>query len=154
MMRNKKFFWVISIIIIITLFYCVFITLRPVKIIAVHNRSSGFSDVLVDHFPVTTKGKIAWWLKNQDMLKNHYDIPGPEFSDDFIITFWYFGEGYMKQEKYDRLCFPDMQTKRNCIEKEKAFTVSDGGNSGLYFTVSDGFYYLKENGKIIKRTTE
>ena len=145
----KKFGWAILIIAVI-LSYFLWFCLRPVKIIAVHE-DGNYSDVLVNPFPSTTKGKINWWLKNRNMLKSRYGIPKISSYGSYTITFWYFGDGYMEEEKYDRLCFTDMKTKKNCIEKDKAFTVSDGGNSGLYFTVSDGYYHIKDNGEIIKQ---
>ena len=150
-MINKPFRWALLFLLVVLLCWFLWLSLRPVKIIAVHNGSSGFTDVLVDHFPLTTKGKINWWLENRDMLKSRYGIPEISFYGSYTITFWYFGDGYMEEEKYDRLCFSDMKTEKNCIEKDKAFTVSDGGNSGLYFTVSDGYYHIKDTGEIVKR---
>ncbi|CAH6344981.1 DUF943 domain-containing protein [Pantoea agglomerans] len=101
----------------VLLSYWLSVFLRPVEIIDVHHRSSGFSDVLVTSFPPTDKGKINWWLKNKDMLKDKYGIPNPDSEGYFYVTFWLFGEGYKKEGKYDRLCFDDMKTKVNCIEK-------------------------------------
>ena len=61
--KNKKLIGAIFIIAITLVTGFLWLSLRPVTIIAVHHRSSGFSDVLVNHFPFTTKGKIAWWQK-------------------------------------------------------------------------------------------
>ena len=129
-------------------------SLRPVKIIAVHN-DGNYSDVLVDHFPVTVRGKIDWWQKNSEMLKKRYDIPNAAPYGSYTITFWYFGDGYRERGRYDdRLCFTEINTPKSCIEKDKAFTVRYSKKSGIYFTTSDGYYALKENGEIIKRPSK
>lgn len=101
--------------------YLLWISIRPVKIIAVHQRSSHFSDVLVKNFPVTDKGKIAWWLENKEMLKNKYKLPNSDSDGSFYITFWLFVDGYKKEGKYDRLCFTDMKKENNCIDKNAVF---------------------------------
>ena len=129
------------------------LSLRPVTIIAVHHRSSGFSHVLVDHFPLTTKGKIAWWQENKDMLKRRYGIPHAVPGESYDITFWLFGDGYMERGRYDdRLCFNDMKTQKNCIEKDKTLTVDYSKNTGVFFTTYAGYFYIKENGEIAKKS--
>ncbi|GLR09676.1 hypothetical protein GCM10007905_23960 [Mixta theicola] len=85
------------------------------------------------------------------MLKSRYGIPAPTFAKDYNITFWLFGDGYMEREKYDRLCFSDMKTKKNCIEKNKTFTVDYSKNTGLFFTTHAGYYRIKDNGEIVKK---
>ena len=126
------------------------VLLRPVKIIAVHE-DGNYSDVLVDHFPVTVRGKISWWLKNRDRLKSRYGIPEPSPSGSYTITFWLFGDGYMEEDKYDRLCFMEMKARKYCIEKDKTFTVRYSKNSDLYFIARNGYYRVTDSGKIIPR---
>jgi hypothetical protein len=131
--------------------YWLWLSLRTVEIVAIHHRSSGFSDVLVTNFPPTDKGKIKWWLKNKDMLKNKYAIPSPDSDGYFYVTFWSFGDGYKEEGKYDRLCFDDMKKKINCIEKDAIFSVDKSKNMGIMFTVYDGDNYrLDQNEDIIK----
>lgn len=153
MIRNKKIAWSILAITAVILSYILWLNLRPVNIIAVHH-DGHYSDVLVDNFPVTARGKISWWLENRDMLKQRYGIPKISSYGSYSIVFWYFGDGYMEEGKYDRLCFREMKTGKNCIEKDKAFTVSDGGNSGLYFLANEGYYQLTDSGKIVKRPSD
>jgi hypothetical protein len=43
---------------LVLLVYWFWLSLRPVEIVAIYHRSSGFSDVLVTSFPPTDKGKI------------------------------------------------------------------------------------------------
>lgn len=149
-MRIKKKKSVILLLLAVCMLFCywLWLSLRPVEIVAVHHRSSGFSDVLVIAFPPTDKGKISWWLKNQKMLKDKYAIPAPEEDGYFHINFWIFGKGYKEEGNYDRLCFPDMKKKANCIEKNAVFSVSNSVNLGVIFTVYDGMYQLKKDGTI------
>ncbi|MFC0139467.1 DUF943 family protein [Erwinia mallotivora] len=149
--KNKKTLYALLFIGCALLGVFLWLSLRSVEIVAVHHRSSGFSDVLVTHFPPTDKGKINWWLKNKDMLKDKYGIPKPDSDGYFYVTFWLFGEGYKKGGKYDRLCFDDMKTKVNCIEKDSVFSVDKSRNMGVMFTLYDGDNYrLGHNGDIIK----
>ncbi|WON77654.1 DUF943 family protein [Serratia sp. UGAL515B_01] len=122
---------------------------HPVEIIDVHQRVK-YSDILVKNFPFTDKGKIKWWLENKDMLKEKYNIPNPTQDGLFSVTFWDFGEGY-KEDKYDRRCFDDMKTNKNCIEKKIIFTVDNDKHKRIIFTMYDGDdYRMNENGDIIK----
>lgn len=133
--------------------YLLWSSLRPVKIVAVHENGN-HSYVLVRNFPYTDKGKINWWLKNKNTLKNQYKIPKPATYGSFTIIFWLFGDGYKEEGKYDRFCFEDMKGPANCIEKEAVFSVSNSTNLGIVFTVEDGRYQLKKNGEIVKLKSE
>ncbi|MGE1562547.1 DUF943 family protein [Pantoea septica] len=149
--KNKKTIIPLFLAGCVFLGYWLWLSLRPVEIVAIHHRSSGFSDILVTSFPPTDKGKINWWLKNKDILKDKYGIPKPDPDGYFYVTFWLFGEGYKKKGKYDKICFNDMKTKRNCIEKDAIFSVDKSRNMGVMFTVYDGDNYrLGQNGDIIK----
>jgi len=121
---------------------------RPIDIISVHE-DGNYSSVLVKNFPITDKGKINWWLENKDRLKKRYDIPKPAAYGGYDITFWDFGDGY-KKDKYDRLCFEDMQTKINCIDKEPLFTIKRFNYEREIFITYEGRYKLNKNGKLIK----
>ena len=120
-----------------------------VEIVAVHEDAE-FSSVLVKNFPFTDQGKIRWWQKNKDMLKEKYDIPKTASDGFFSIVFWDFGDGYKEEEKYDRRCFADMKPPKNCIEKNRVFSVSDSKNMGVTFTTHDEIYRTGINGKIVK----
>ena len=150
--KNKKLIGAIFIIVVTIIAWFLWLSLRPVKIVAVHH-DGNYSDVLVDHFPLTTKGKIVWWQENKDMLKRRYGIPHTIPDGGYNITFWLFGDGYMERERYDdRLCFIDMKTQKNCIEKNKTFTGDYSKNTGLFFTTYAGYFYIKDNGEIAKRS--
>jgi len=129
--------------------YFFWISLRPVEIVAVHQKDD-YSSVLVKNFPITEKGQINWWLKNKDILKSTYAIPKSSSYGSFTVIFWDYGDGYKEEDKYDRLCFNDMPPPKNCIDKKIVFYVSYSKNSGMYFIVNNEKYYLKNNGKIVR----
>jgi len=120
-----------------------------VKIIAVHQEEN-FSEVLVKNFPITDAGKIKWWLKNKELLKNKYNIPRPGENGNFYMNFWDFGEGYKKLGKYDRRCFADMKPPKNCIDKTAVFSVENDRDGSILFTVYDGVYRMEREGELKK----
>lgn len=152
MNTNKIIRWILLTTAITLLIYFVWLSLRPIKIIAVH-QDRNFSSVLVNHFPFTVQGKIDWWLENKVMLKSLYGIPKPASYGGFTINFWLFDDGY-KEDQYDRLCFNDMNTDKNCIEKHSVLTVHSSKNLGLFFTANNENYRVKDDTEIIRIDTE
>jgi len=116
-LKSRKTLNAIILAMVVGAFYFLWVFLRPVEIVAVH-QDGNYSYVLVKNFPLTEKGKIHWWLMNKDMLKQRYDIPKPASYGAFTIEFWDFADGYLEEGKYDRLCFTDMKPPVNCIEKK------------------------------------
>lgn len=151
--KNKKVLCALLLISCALLGYFLILSLRPVEVVAVHE-DGNYSSVLVKTFPITDKGKIDWWLKNKDALRLQYDIPKPASYGNFTIIIWLFGEGYMEEGKYDRLCFVDMKPPINCIQKDRLFSVSYSKNRGTIFTVSDSEYRMDKNGEIVKLKNE
>ncbi|WP_418946845.1 DUF943 family protein [Serratia rubidaea] len=144
--KRMKFFCFFSAVLLGGILW---LSLRPVKIIDTHQLGHGFSVVLVDNFPLTDKGKIDWWLKNNEKLKKEHTAPVPDSDGFFEVTFFDFGDGYKEEGKYDRLCFDDMKPPKNCIEKDAVFSVSHSRNLGTVFTTYEGRYKLQENGEIV-----
>ncbi len=125
------------------------LNLRPVEVVTVH-QDNNFADILVHNFPLTDKGKIAWWLAHADALKVKYAIPRPGPYGLYSISFWDFKDGF-KEDAYDLLCFSDMKTKKNCIEKNIVFSVDNTVEGIVFFTTYNGRYTLKD-GKIVSFT--
>ncbi|WON77168.1 DUF943 family protein [Serratia sp. UGAL515B_01] len=121
---------------------------HPVKIVDVHKKNE-FSAVLVENFPLTDKGKIRWWLENKNILKEKYNIPNPAQDGFYSVIFWDFGDGY-KEDKYDRRCFDDMKTNKNCIEKNSLIIIKNNKHNITFFTLDNGIYQLK-NDDIVKK---
>lgn len=143
--NTRKARYIIIIVGSVLMGYFLWSISHPVKIIAVHG-DSNYSSVLVKNFPLTDKGKIDWWLKNKDMLKSRYNIPNPAVYGGYNITFWNFSDGY-KEYKYDRLCFEDMQTKINCIDKESVLTIKRFNYEKEIFITYEGRYKLQGDGR-------
>ena len=129
---------------------------EPVEIVAVH-KNKVVSNVLVKNFPVTDRGKLDWWQKNHAWLKEKYGVP--EFAQDgsFSVWFWRFGDGYKKLPTHDFrlsvntpqfLCFREMKTEKNCIEKDPLLTVDTGSDGSIYYTLFEGSYRQRPGGKI------
>lgn len=146
--KNKRFIQALALVAAVALGYLLWLSWRPVEIVAVHQRDH-FSDVLVKSFPVTDRGKIMWWLKNKERLKASYGIPKPASYGSFNITFWLFGEGY-KKYRYDELCFTDLHRDKNCIDKNPLFTVRRFDQKDILFITYEGRYKLSENGEIVE----
>lgn len=151
--KNKKVLCASLLIGCALLGYFLWLSLRPVEVIAVHQRRN-YSDVLVKNFPLTEQGKINWWLKNKKMLNDTYNIPKPGQDGFFTVIFWDFGDGYKETDGYDRLCFGDMKPPINCIDKNSLMMVVYSKNTGLYFRLDSGKYYIKENSEMEKRKYE
>ncbi|MGP9297128.1 DUF943 family protein [Yersinia pseudotuberculosis] len=147
--KSKKIICALLLLGSILLGYFFWLSLRPVEIVAIH-KDGNFSAVLVRDFPVTDKGKINWWLENKSRLKDKYNIPNPAPDGFFSITIWDFGDGYKEEGKYDRRCFEDMKTDKNCIDKKSVFSVRRINNDRILFITYEGRYSLNDNGEIIK----
>ena len=151
--KKKKTIALLTLAVCVLLGYWLWLSLRPVEIVAVH-KDGEFSSVLVRNFPFTDRGKISWWLKNKDMLKEKYNIPQPEKNGFFSIVFWDFADGYKERDKYDRRCFEDMQPPLNCIDKNRIFSIWNTQNNNISFGVDDGEYTMNENGVIVRNESK
>lgn len=125
------------------------LNIRPVEVVTVH-QDNNFADILVHNFPLTDKGKIAWWLDHADALKEKYAIPRPDEYGLYSIIFWDVGDGY-KEDTFELFCFSDMKTRKNCIEKNVVFRVDNARDGTVIFTTDDDAYILKD-GKIVPYT--
>ena len=149
----KKSWFVYMATAVVVVIFSLWDDIYPVKIIDVHRNTDhpGYDDIIVDHFPLTDRGRINWWLSQRDMLKNKYNIPsGPES----VLTVWDVGEGYLRDSpREDYFCFPDMTSEKNCIEKNKLLAVDTrfSDENKVNFIISDNKYIMdKKDGSITK----
>ncbi|MGL4860189.1 MAG: DUF943 family protein, partial [Enterobacteriaceae bacterium] len=119
----------LGLVAIITVVYLVWRVSQPVKIIALHEGS----EILVNTFPLTDRGKIEWWITNKDILEKEFSFPQKYSDGSFSVRIWDIGDGYKKMPRRDTgsdlACFDDMKTDVNCIEKQSYMTIYryDGG---------------------------
>lgn len=151
--KNKKNLWALLLISCALLGYFLLLSFRPVEVVAVHEDGE-FSSVLVKNFPLTDRGKIDWWIKNNAILKEKYNIPKAASDGFFSIIFWDFGDGYKEEGKYDRRCFTDMKLPINCIDKNSLLMVNNSKNTGTYFSLDSGTYRLNDSGKMVKNKSD
>ena len=100
---------------IMTVILLAWINLRPVEVVAVHQHNE-FAYILVRNFPLTDRGKIAWWLEHANELKEKYAFPRPGPYGLYSISFWDFKDGY-KEDAFDLFCFRHMKTKKTASKK-------------------------------------
>ena len=149
----KKSWFIYLAIAVVVIAFSLWDDIYPVKIIDVHRSTdhSGYDDIIVDHFPLTDRGRINWWLSQRDMLKKKYNIPSGQ---EFVLMVWDVGDGYLRDSpREDYFCFPDMTSEKNCIEKNNLLKVDArySDKNKVNFIISDNKYIMdKKDGSITK----
>lgn len=118
-----------------------------VNIIAIH-QNKYTAEILVDRLPLTERSRIKWWVGNRKEIEGKYRIVSFENRGPGYITIYKFGDGYKKEGKEDRLCFDDMDTETNCIDKDILMTISRTREGLERFTFSDSSYVISGDGVI------
>lgn len=147
---------VIYIVMIVMLIFSAFIYLwsgRSVEIVDVYYYSDKRINILARHFPITDRGKLSWWRKNEKNILEKYNLP----ENGFSVYIWNFGNGYQKLSPYDAedefYCFPDVKSESKCIKKDIYMSVDSGGNYYRMFLFSgSGYFYQtkKDNDMLIR----
>ncbi|MEP9086304.1 DUF943 family protein [Enterobacter hormaechei] len=150
-MKKSRFLYIATVFVVIVCSH--WGDVYPVKIIDVHRSTDrfGYDDIIVDHFPLTDRGRINWWLSQRDMLKKKYNIPSGQ---EFVLTVWDMGGGYLRDSpREDYFCFPDMTSEKNCIEKNKLLRVDArfSDKNKVNFIIGDNKYVMdKKDGSMTK----
>lgn len=118
-----------------------------VNIINIH-QAKYTAEILVDRLPLTERSRIKWWVGNRKEIEGKYRIVSFENGGPDYITIYKFGDGYKKEGKEDRLCFDDMDTEANCIDKDILMTISRTREGLERFTFSDSSYVISGDGVI------
>ncbi|WP_426447318.1 DUF943 family protein [Siccibacter colletis] len=152
---------VFMIITLLTLLvYRLVLLMKPVNVAYVRSQHNA-SDIVVDNFPFTESGRLAWWKENKRMLEEKFAIPAIDKTEEaWSVTFWNYGEGF-KQYKDDGghflnpfykelYCFDDIADAKKCIDKDVAMIVSRSSTGKIFFTFEAGYYCLNSKGEIIK----
>lgn len=143
-----KFRWLL-IVLAIPLGAWVGYLLQPTEIIDVHYKAENDSYfAIVKHFPVTDQGKIQWWEKNKNFMEHKYHLPihSRKFSIGFWIADYKIDSGTDRDS--DLLCFQDMNSKENCIEKGNQplkIWYREGTGETIYLLDNWKVKYIKDN---------
>lgn len=146
-MFNYKRIGAITIILIIA--YCIWIAVRPTKIVRVDN-----GVVFVEHLPMTTEGKLKWWMKNKDLLQEKYHVINTPYN--FTVTIMNF-DGYEQLPKGTRdgsiddyTCFDDTNGKHEkCVYNSIAIVVRGNLDSKQFINIDDETYIQTLDGKVV-----
>lgn len=122
---------------------------RRVKVIDVHSDQYS-AEVLVDHLPITASSAINWWLKNQNAIREKYHIPSGEAGGPTNFTVFAFGTGYREEDENDMLCFDDIKSPKNCIDKEILLTVGRDRDGNTRFAFGSSAYIRYADGRLIE----
>lgn len=137
-----------AILIFFIIAYCIWIAIRPTKIVRVDNGA-----VFVEHLPMTTEGKLNWWLKNKDSLQKKYHVINTP--DNYTVIVMDFG-GYEKLPKGTRdgsiddyTCFDDTNGEhKKCVYNNIAIVVRGSLNRKSYINIDKNTYTLTPDGKV------
>lgn len=142
------------------LVYRLVLLMKPVNVVYVRSQHNT-SDIVVDNFPFTESGRLAWWKENKRMLEEKFAIPAIDKTEEALsVTFWNYGEGfkqytddsgYFLNPFYKELyCFDDIADTKKCIDKDVAMIVSRTSTGKILFTLETGYYCLNSKDEIIK----
>ncbi|RRZ93677.1 DUF943 family protein [Erwinia sp. 198] len=137
-----------AILIFLITAYCVWIAIRPTKIVRVDNGA-----VFVEHLPMTTEGKLNWWLKNKDSIQKKYHIINTP--DNFTVIVMNFG-GYEKLPTGSRdgsiddyTCFDDTNGEHNkCVYNSIALVVRGSIDGKAFINIGDKTYIQSSDGRV------
>ncbi|XOQ11665.1 MAG: DUF943 domain-containing protein [Serratia liquefaciens] len=128
--------------------YCIWIAVRPAKIVRVDNGA-----VFVEHLPTTIEGKLKWWMNNKELLQQKYHVINKQYN--FTVTIMNFN-GYEELPKGTRdgsiddyTCFDNTDQKHEkCVYNNIAIIIR-GNLDGKQFINIDGKTYIQtQDGKI------
>ncbi|MGB8668062.1 MAG: DUF943 family protein [Serratia inhibens] len=127
---------------------------RPVDIILTY----GNRDIIIKNPPITDKGKIIWWQKNEHAIQMKYGIPKPERNGSYSVSIWDFGDGYeiyredslFASRLEDLYCFDE--DKKICLEKKnEVITIYKTSVGVVKYVTNNTAYYQKEDRNIVNR---
>ena len=137
-----------AVLILLISVYCIWIAVRPAKIVRVDNGA-----VFVEHLPMTTEGKLKWWLENKDSLQNKYHIINTP--DNFTVIIMNF-DGYKKLPTGTRdgsiddyTCFDDTNGgHKKCVYNSIALIIRGSVNGKTFINIGDKTYIQSPDGRV------
>lgn len=138
-----------AVLILLISVYCIWIAVRPAKIVRVDNGA-----VFVEHLPMTTEGKLKWWLENKDSLQNKYHIINTP--DNFTVIIMNF-DGYEKLPTGTRdgsiddyTCFDDTNGEhKRCVYNSIALVIRGSLDRKAFINIGDKTYIQSSDGRVI-----
>jgi len=131
---------------------------RPVTIIHISRQRIIDIDIVVDHFPMTYRDRIHWYVEHKAELREKYDVPWKSIN---AITIWDMGGGFLSYKNNesridDLYCFSDMKVDARCIEKNIPLVVNLKGNNEEVFDMGySGYSYTVDSaGKLVATKDE
>jgi hypothetical protein len=109
-----------------------------------------YYDIAVDHMPFTEWGRIQWYLKHKQEIKDKYNIPA---SSSYHIAFWAASNGFIDSDKSgngDLICFNKTVSHKDCLEKDLLLLVDYNSDEYEKFTFygSDHYWAVGSNGRL------
>lgn len=137
-----------AVLILLISVYCIWIAVRPAKIVRVDNGA-----VFVEHLPMTTEGKLKWWLENKDSLQNKYHIINTP--DNFTVIIMNF-DGYKKLPTGNRdgsiddyTCFDDTNGEhKKCVYNSIALVIRGSLDRKAFINIGDKTYIQSSDGRV------
>ena len=131
--------------------YWLYILVMPVKIISFVREGSRIY-LFVEHFPVTNKGRIAWWLDNKELLIEKYDVPFIGSKYPWSVLIGEAGDGFQflqhRASDNDLICFDSLKPGAHCAEKKWLLRISHFNQVNTRYTTDDSEYIRGENAEI------
>ncbi|MCS2148471.1 DUF943 family protein [Scandinavium manionii] len=123
-------------------------TLRPVSILYVE--ADWRSPVIVvDHFPLTDKDRINWFLNHENEIKKHYGIITELTTSIDVIDA---AGGFFRLEDYpqeDLYCFDSIKSDKRCVQKNIVLEIEIHVPGVVDFQTGNGLTYrISDDGKI------
>lgn len=137
-----------AVLILLISVYCIWIAVRPAKIVRVDNGA-----FFVEHLPMTTEGKLKWWLENKDSLQNKYHIINTP--DNFTVIIMNF-DGYEKLPTGTRdgsiddyTCFDDTNGEhKKCVYNSIALVIRGSLDRKAFINIGDKTYIQSSDGRV------
>ncbi|WP_159227167.1 DUF943 family protein [Pantoea sp. 18059] len=137
-----------AVLILLISVYCIWIAVRPAKIVRVDNGA-----VFVENLPMTTEGKLKWWLENKDSLQNKYHIINTP--DNFTVIIMNF-DGYEKLPTGTRdgsiddyTCFDDTNGEhKKCVYNSIALVIRGSLDRKAFINIGDKTYIQSSDGRV------
>ncbi|PIF13658.1 DUF943 family protein [Candidatus Pantoea floridensis] len=137
----------ISVMSIAIILYLLYLNRKPVDIIAVHSNDT-VVDILVRDLPLSSKASIEWWTRNRlNILSKNNIKPAEQGGPEYFVFFKFDGK-YKELEDKDRLCFDDIPSPQNCIDKHRLMSVSPNREKNTIYRFSHSAFIQSVDGKL------